>query len=117
MVITINDLVINNAGLRKFVADFTTSEVVYKQELSGVQIVTDEMSQLSKMNRTQRNPNKCKELRISFSKHPKEFRAVKVDNISREVIDCGKLQGLTIRRNLTLYVYICELAQKTSRRQ
>ena len=31
MVITINDLVINNASLYKFVADFTASEVVYKQ--------------------------------------------------------------------------------------
>ena len=44
IVITINDLVINNAGLRKFVADFTTSEVVYKQEPSGLRTVTDKMS-------------------------------------------------------------------------
>ena len=101
MVITINDLVINNECLHKFVADFTTSEVLYKQEPRGVQIVTDEMSQMSKMNRMQRNPNKCKELRISFSKHSKEFLEVKLHNISREVVNCRKLLGLTIRRNLT----------------
>ena len=82
MVITINDLVINNAGLSKFVADFKTSEVVYKQEPSGVEIGTDEMSQFSKMNIMQRNPNKCKQPRISFSKHPKEFLVVKVHNIN-----------------------------------
>ena len=94
-------MVINNAGLRKFVADFTTSEVVYKQEPSGLRTVTDKMSQLSKMNGMQRKPNTCKRLRMSFSKHPKAFLAAKVHNISSEVVNCGKLLGLTIRKNLT----------------
>ena len=97
----INDSVVKNAGFWKFVDESTAFEVVPKKQPSGAQIIAHQTSKWSKINRTQRNPDKCKQLRISFSKHPKEFLAVKVDNISLEVVKCGKLLSLTSSSNLT----------------
>ena len=69
--ILINDLSLNGnfkAQLWKYVDDTTTSEVVAKGGASNAQHIADCVSQWSLDNRVQLNSEKCKELRISFTK-------------------------------------------------
>ena len=69
--ILINDLSLNGnfkAQLWKYVDDTTTSEVVAKVGASNAQHIADRVSQWSLDNRVQLNREKCKELRISFTK-------------------------------------------------
>ena len=71
----ISDLVVEHARLWKYVDDTTNSETVAKGELSNAQRHTDKVIQWSLENRVQLNNEKCKEMRISFSKfHSHQWR-------------------------------------------
>ena len=113
----INYLDINNASLWTFVDYTTTSEVVKKGQPSRAQAIADEVSQWSTTNRVQLNSDKCKELRISFSRNQREFSPVMVDNKSLEVVHSAKLLGLTISScNLNWNAHISEIVKKASKR-
>ena len=68
------------------------------------------------MNRVQLNPDKCKELRISFARTPVELDAVVMDRKVVEVVSNAKLLGLTISANLTWNVNIKKVVKKGSKR-
>ena len=68
------------------------------------------------MNRVQLNPDKCKELRISFARNPVELDAVVIDRKEEKVVSNAKLLGLTISANLTWNVSIEEVVKKGSER-
>ena len=69
--IMINDLEISSAdGNVIFVDDTTSFEIVEKVKSSSMQLTADEASAWSNDNMFQIQPNKCKELRISFKKNP-----------------------------------------------
>ena len=48
------------------------------------------------------DPDKCKELRISFARNPVELDAVVIDRKEVKEVSTAKLLGLTISANLTL---------------
>ena len=48
------------------------------------------------------DPDKCKELRISFARNPVELDAVVIDRKEVKGVSTAKLLGLTISANLTL---------------
>ena len=75
----INDLVVSDACVWKYVDDTTTSEVVLRGTTSGAQLIADKLAEWSRNNRVQLNTDKCKELRISFAKKKQAFELVKVD--------------------------------------
>ena len=69
----INDLVVENARLWKYVDNTTIYATVAKGELSNAQRHTDKVIQWSLENRVQLNTEKCKEMRISFTKSQQEL--------------------------------------------
>ena len=62
----INDLVVEKAGLLKYVDDTTISETVAKGELSNAQRTTDRVVQWSLGNGVQLNTDKCKNANILY---------------------------------------------------
>ena len=63
----INDLDTNSPYLWKFVDDTTVSEQIEKGNFSNAQGMTDQIIEWSRTNRVLLNPDKCKEMRISFA--------------------------------------------------
>jgi len=78
----INDLVVENVRLWKYVDDPTISETVAKGELSNAQRHTDKVIQWPLENRVQLNNEKFKEMRISFSKFQQEFEPILIKGCS-----------------------------------
>ena len=62
------------------------------------------------------NPDKCKELRISFSQNPEAFDSVSIDDKEIEVVTSAKLLGITISDNLTWNTHMNELVKKTNKK-
>ena len=111
-----NDLDVKTPHLLKFVDDTTVSEVVPKGNTSKAQSIVNQVIEWSHVNRVQLNPDKCKELRISFARNPVELDAVVIDRKEVEVVSNAKLLGLTISANLTWNVNIEEVGKKGSKR-
>ena len=82
----INDLDVNTPLLRKFVDDTTVSEVVPKGITNEAQSIVNQVIEWSYVNRVQLNPDKCKELQISFARSPVELDAVVIDRKEVEEI-------------------------------
>jgi len=82
---------VENARLWKYVDDTTISETVAKGELSNAQRHTDEVIQWSLENRVQLNNEKCKEMRISFSKFQQDFEPILINGDALEVVENVKL--------------------------
>ena len=112
----INDLDVKTPLLWKFFDDTTVSEVVPKENTSKAQSIVNQVIEWSHVNRVQLNPDKCKELRISFARNPVELDAIVIDRKEVEVVSNAKLLGLTISANLTWNVNIEEVVKKGSKR-
>ena len=104
---TINDLVVENARLWKYVDDTTISETVAKGELSNAQRTIDRVIQWSLDNRVQLNGDKCKEMRISFTKSQQEFKPILIYCDAVEVVE-----SVNISNDLTLNIHINETIKK-----
>ena len=81
----------------------TTSEVVAKGGASNAQHIdiADCVSQWSLDNRVQLNSEKCKELRISFTKKQSEFHPILVTGNQLEAVRSAKLLGVIITSDLS----------------
>ena len=112
----INDLVVEHVRLWKYVDDTTISETVAKRELSNAQRNTDKVIQWSLENRVQLNTEKCKEMRISFTKSQQEFEPILINGDTLEVVENVKLLGLNISSNLTWNIHINEIVKMASMR-
>ena len=115
-ILMINDLDINSPYLWKFVDDTTASEVLPKGSVSLAQNMVDHVVQWSERNRLQLHPEKCKELRISFSKNPVVLDKVTLNGKEIELVESAKLLGVTITNNLTWNAHIKEVIKKASKR-
>jgi hypothetical protein len=69
----INDLVLQDHPLWKFVDDTTASEVVSKGIESNAQSIVDQIGGWSTANHLQLNAKKCKELRKIFRRVQESF--------------------------------------------
>ena len=90
----INDLSLNDTDLWKYVDHTTASETVNKRKYSRAQAIVDEMSLWSQNNKMKLNEEKCKELRISFSKVPLDFNPILINDKCVEVVESCKLLGM-----------------------
>ena len=99
-------LVVENARLWRYVDDTTISETVAKGELGNAQRTTERVVQWSLENRVQLNTDRCKEIRISFSKSQQEFEPILINRDALEVVDSVKLLGLNISSDLTWNINI-----------
>ena len=114
--IMINDLDVNTPHLWKCFDDTTASEVVPKGNTSNAQSIVNQVIEWSRANRVQLNPEKCKELRISFARNPVELDTLVIDGKEVEVVSTAKLLGLTISANLTWNTHIEEVLKKARKR-
>ena len=112
----INDLDIKSPLFWIFVDDTTSSEVIQKGNASNAQGITDELIEWSRKNRVVLNPDKCKELRISFARNPEAFDPVSIDGNEIEVVSSAKLLGITISDNLTWNAHVNEVVKKASKK-
>ena len=87
----INDLGVENPLLWISVDDTTISETVAKGELSSAQCTTDGVVLWSLENTAHLNTDKCKEMRISFTKSQQEFEPILINGDALEVVDSLKL--------------------------
>ena len=112
----IQDLNINSPYLWKFVDDTTASEILPKGNVSTAQNIADHIKQWSEENRLKLHPDKCKELRISFSKDPVVLDQVILNGKEVEIVESAKLLGVIISNNLTWHAHIKEVVKKASKR-
>ena len=112
----INDLKKHSENLWKYVDDTTASEVVLQGEHSEAQLIANEISDWSNINRMQLNANKCKKIRISFARNPPELSPITTENQIIEVASDVKVLGLSISNNLTWNKHITELVKKPSKK-
>ena len=89
-----------------------SSEVVPKGKTSGAQLIADKVAEWSHNNRVQLNPDKCKELRISFSRKKQVFEPIKVGGKHLQVVSSAKLLGVTISSDLSWNENINEVIKK-----
>ena len=107
---------VNTPHLWKFVDDTTASEVVPEGNTSNAQSIVNQVIEWSRANRVQLNPDKCKELRISFARNPVELDALIIEGKEVEVVSTAKLLGRTISANLTWNAHIEEVVKKARKR-
>ena len=67
-------------------------------------------------NRFQLNIDKCKEIRISFSKNNADLPPLSINGQELEVVQNAKLLGVTITNNLSWNLHINETIKKASKR-
>ena len=79
-ILMINELVVDDTNLWKYVDDTTVSEIDTKGEVGNAQRYADRVVQWSINNGVQLNTDKCKELRISFAKNQQEFVPISVND-------------------------------------
>ncbi|CAB3999917.1 RNA-directed DNA polymerase from mobile element jockey-like, partial [Paramuricea clavata] len=115
-ILMIQDLNINSPYMWKFVDDTTASEILPKGNVSTAQNIADYIKQWSEENRLKLHPDKCKELRISFSKDPVVLDQVILNGKEVEIVESAKLLGVTISNNLTWHAHIKEVVKKASKR-
>ena len=77
--IMINDLSISDTFLWKYMDDRTVFEIIGKGEQSNAQAMADNVADWSRRNKVQLNREKCKELRMSFSKVKRELPPVVIE--------------------------------------
>ena len=105
----IQDLDINLPYLWKFVDDTTPSEILPIGSVSKARNIVDGVMQWSDEHRVQLHPDKCKELRITFSKNPSVLDPLIVNEKEVDTVDNVKLLGVTISSNLTWNTHIEEV--------
>ena len=93
-----------------------TSEVVAKGGVSNAQHIVDCVAQWSLDNRVQLNSEKCKELRISFTKKQSEFHPILVNGNQLEVVRSAKLLGVIITSDLSWNDHVNETVKKACKR-
>ena len=87
-----------------------------KGSVSKAQNIVNRVIQWSDENRVQLHPDKCKELRITFSKNPSVLDPLVVNGKEIETVDNNaKLLGVTMSSDLTWDVHIEEVIKKRTR--
>ena len=79
----------------KYVDDTTTLEIITKGEKSNTQAMVDKVINWSTANR-----EKCKELRISFSKDQPVFDPIVLNGQPLEVVKSAKSLGVKLTNNI-----------------
>ncbi|XP_067016489.1 uncharacterized protein [Acropora muricata] len=94
----------------------TALETVPKEGESHAQSIADCVIEWSRENRVHLNSDKCRELRISFSKRPGFVDLIVIEGKELEVVGSVKLLGLNIASDSNWNSHILEVIKKVSRR-
>ena len=72
----------------------------------------DKVAEWSQNNRDQLNPERCKELRISFARKKQAFEPIKVGGKDLKIVSSAKLLGVTISSDLSWNEHLNEVIKK-----
>lgn len=112
MALSDNDFVLDNSiFLWKYVDDTTASELICKSQQSKAQAIADEVGEWSRMTRVGLSHEKCKKLRISFTKEERVFPLIVINGENVKVVDNAKLLDVTISRDLTWNKHVSEVKE------
>ena len=111
----INDIDID-APLWKYVDDSSILEIVPKHSSSNLQSLVDSFEIQCSANKFVLNRDKCKELRVDFSKSTANPDSVLVYGEPIDLINESKLLGLTISHDLKWNTHIESVIKKASKR-
>ena len=95
---------------------YIVSEIIPKTESSGLQEQVDQINCWSNENNFQLNSQKCKELRIDFTRHRHTDDPITVNDQTFEVVQSSKILGVTIRQDLKWNDHVTEITHKASKR-
>ena len=86
--IMINYLEVTSSdGVFKYVDDTTTHEIVKKGDDGQAQTLLDEINDWSIANKFRLHPQKCKELRISFTRDDVSYKDVSIDQSTLNIVE------------------------------
>lgn len=114
--IMINDLSINGVPIWKYVDDTTIAETVLKNLTSKIQQYVDDLSQQVSADKFQLNEDKCKELRISFTRSNRDFEPIKVNNKNIDCVSKAKILGIPVANDLKWNDHVDEVIKKVNKR-
>ena len=114
LVIMINDLRVTNADLWKYVDETTIFESIPKRDNIRLQESVDELIRNSTAHKFQLNQEKCKELRITFTRSERCFSRAYINGLPIEVVSNVKMQALRISKLLKWHANISHIMKKIS---
>ena len=94
-----NDLTKSHSDPWKFVDDTSISQILKKCQRSVIQLGVNEVQNWTETNVAQLNEDKCKELRIDFSRNSNTSNTlapILVNGKELEIVNNAKILGLTI---------------------
>ena len=103
----------------KYVDDTTLFEVVYKGKSSSIQQSVDDVQEWTRSNLAELNENKCKELRIDFSRKQTQtnhVNPIRVNGKEIEVVYHTKILSLTVSSDCKWKMHIDNIVSKASKR-
>jgi hypothetical protein len=112
--LVINGLNANDVHLWNFVDDTNITEKVPKGTTRDILLAIDELQDQSTDLRFTLNEDKCKEMRVSFSKSEQpDISPVRINNKEIDLISSAKILGLTIRNDLKWNDQVYSIVKKT----
>jgi hypothetical protein len=115
----INDLTTTRTKPWKYVDDTTLSEVIHKGKSSSIQEPVDEVQEWTRSNLAELNEDKCKELRIDFSRKQTQtnhLNPIRVNGKDIEVVNNAKILGLTDSSDCKWKMHVDNIVSKASKR-
>ena len=116
-ILMINDLNTVSNSLWKYVDDTTLAEVIPKGWDSNIQSAVDDIQNQSNTLKFTLNEDKCKEMRIQFSRDNTNYQQLPLVTINNQHVDLAfqrKVLGLTISSDLKWNSYIDNIVKKLS---
>jgi hypothetical protein len=122
-ILMINDLTTPTTtsceSMWKYVDDTTLSETISKKDQSRIQESVDAVQAWAISNMAELNEEKCKELRIDFSREPTEntsLHPIFINHNEIEVVSYAKTLGLTVSNDFKWKMHIDNIISKASKR-
>ena len=118
-ILMINDLNTVSNSLWKYVDDTTLAEVIPRGGDSNIQSAVDDIQNQSKTLKFTLNEDKCKEIRIQFSRDNTNYQQLPLGTINGKQVDLAfqsKVLGLTISSDLNWNGHIDNIVKKASKR-
>ena len=115
-ILMINDLDADDARLWKYVDDITACETVTKGSVSNMQTVINEIHDQSNDLRFTLNEDKCKEMRIQFTKTETDCCLCLLTTENSKLVRKVKVLGIIISNDLKWNCHVEYIVKKASKR-
>ena len=115
----INDLTSSSNEVWKFVDDTSLSEKIMDGDISHIQDSVNEIQSWTRRNHAELNEEKCKELRIDFTRKVSSnnaFLPISINTKNIDIVDQSKVLGVILSNDLKWNKHIASVVSKASKR-